>query len=100
MAVEYSFNQITKFPHTDDSRRHRITQSRWLNWQFSRCLWDLQMFFFNLFTCGMGSRVTALLGVNPPTVHDYLYSVNHNLLIDVPVDPAKDEFQEINAYYI
>jgi hypothetical protein len=45
MAVEYSFNQqITKFLHTDDCRRHRITQSRRLNWQYLRCLWDLQTF--------------------------------------------------------
>jgi len=75
-------------------------QSGRLNWQYLRCLWDLQTFFFHLFTYGMGSQVTGLLGVTLPTVHDYIYSVNHDLLIDVPADPAEDEFQDINAYYI
>ena len=101
MAVEYSFNQqVTKFPHTDDYRRHKITQSGRSNWQYLRCLWDLQTFFFNLFTCAMGSQVTGTLGVTPPTVHEYLYSVNNNLLIELPLDPAEEEFDEDNAYYI
>ena len=101
MAVEYSFNQqVTKFPHTDDYRRHKITQSGRSNWQYLRCLWDLQTFFFNLFTCGMGRQVTGTLGVTPPTVHEYLYSINNNLLIELPLDPVEEEFQEGNAYYI
>jgi hypothetical protein len=48
----------------------------------------------------MGSQVRGTLGVTPPTVHDYLYSVNHNLLINVPVDPTEEEFQNINGYYM
>lgn len=48
----------------------------------------------------MGSQVTGTLGVTPPTVHEYLYSVNNNLLIELPLDPAEEEFDEDNAYYI
>ncbi len=74
MAVEYSFNQqITKFRHSDDYRRHKITQSGSSNWNYLRCLWDLQTLFFNLYTCSAGSQVTGALGVNPPTIHEYLF---------------------------
>ncbi len=49
MGVEYSFNQqVTKFPHIDDYQRHKITQSGQSNWNYLRCLWDLQTLFFNL----------------------------------------------------
>jgi hypothetical protein len=73
MGVEYSFNQqATKFPHIDDYWRHKITQSGQSNWNYLCCLWDLQTLFFNLYTCGAGSQVTSLIGVTPPTVHEYL----------------------------
>ncbi len=38
MAVEYSFNQqVTKFCHTDDYRRHWKTQNGTSNWQHLHC---------------------------------------------------------------
>jgi hypothetical protein len=102
MAVEYSFNQqVTKFPHSDDYRRHRITQSGRPNWQYLRCLWDMQTFFFNLYTCTAGSQVTGMLGVAPPTIHEYLYSCNHNLLVALPAgDDVEEEFNVENNFYI
>jgi hypothetical protein len=102
MAVEYSFNQqITKFPHSDDYRRHKITQSGRSNWQYLRCLWDMQTFFFNLYTCTAGSQVTGTLGVAPPTIHEYLYSCHHNLLVDIPADDdVEEEFNVNNDFYI
>ncbi len=47
---------------------------------------------FNLFTCSenCGSAVTGILGVPPPTVEEYLYSCNNNLLIPIPFDQADD----------
>jgi len=59
-------------------------------WPYLRILWDLQ-FFFNLFTCaeGNGNPCNAVLGVAPPTVEEYLFSVNNNLLI--PFIAAKGE---------
>jgi hypothetical protein len=62
------------------------------NWQRLHCLWDLQTFFFNLYTCSAGSQVSGTLGVSPPTVHKYLYSINNNLLIDIPGEEFKEEF--------
>jgi hypothetical protein len=101
MAVECSFNQqVTKFPHIDDYRRHKITQSDRSNWHYLRCLWDLQTFFFNVYICGAGSQVTGTLRVTPPTVHEYLYSCNNNLLIEFPVDEVEEKFHEDNDYYI
>jgi hypothetical protein len=100
MGVEYSFNQqVTKFPHIDDYRRHKITQSGQSNWNYLRCLWDLQTLFFNLYTCGAGSQVTGLLGVTPPTVQEYLYSCNNNLLVDIPADDAEEEFYDNDDFY-
>ncbi len=57
-------------------------------------------FFFNLYTCSAGSQVTGTLGVSPPTVYEYLYSVNHNLLIDIPADETEEEFNAENVFYI
>ena len=63
-------------------------------------IYAAQTLFFNLYTCGTGSQVTGTLGVTPPTVHEYLYSCNNNLLIEVPFDEAEEEFQQDNAFYI
>jgi hypothetical protein len=103
MAVEYSFNQqVTKFCHVDHYHRRRMTQSGRVNWQCLRCLWDLQTFFFNLYTCSAGSQITGTLGVSPPTVSEYLSTVHHNLLVDFPMDENKEQFDAdaADAYYI
>ena len=85
--------------YIDDYRRHKITQSGQSNWNYLRCLWDLQTLFFNLYTCGAGSQVTGLLGVTPPTVQEYLYSCNNNLLVDIPADDAEEEFYDNDDFY-
>ena len=101
LAVENSFSQqVTKFRHSDSFRSHRITQSGRSNWEYLRTLWDLQTFMFNLYTCSAGSQVTGALGVSPPTVHEYLYSCNNNLLINIPEDENDDEFEEGNDFYV
>jgi hypothetical protein len=98
MAVELSFNNIVrKFTHSDYFPTHRILQQGRSNWPYLRCLWDLQVLFYNLFTCaqGHGNPCNSILGVAPPTVEDYLYSANHNLLIPVPAaDEENDNFGE------
>jgi hypothetical protein len=50
---------------------------------FGLCLWDLQVLFYNLFTCaeGHGNPTNGIFGIAPPSVAEYLYSVNNNLLI-------------------
>lgn len=63
-------------------------------------MWDLQTLFFNLFTCSAGNQVTGALGVCPPTVHDYLYSCNNDLLINIPLDDNEDNFDGVNEFYI
>lgn len=94
MAVELSFNNIIrKFTHSDYFPTHRILQQGRSNWPYLRCLWDLQVLFFNLFTCahGHGNPCNTILGVAPPSVADYLYSANNNLLIPVPVADGEDD---------
>jgi hypothetical protein len=63
-------------------------------------MWDLQTLFFNLFTCSAGSQVTGVLGVCPPTVKEYLYSCNNDLLIDLPDDGNEVNFDIGNDFYI
>ena len=96
MAVEVSFNNIVrKFTHNDYFATHRILQQGRSNWPYLRCLWDLQVLFYNLFSCaqGHGNPCNAILGVVPPTVSEYLYSANHNLLIPIPrVEEEDDNF--------
>jgi hypothetical protein len=49
--------------------------------------------------CSAGSQVTGALGVPTPSVHDYLYSCNNNLLIDVLLEEAEEEFDADNNFY-
>jgi hypothetical protein len=59
-------------------------------------LWDLQ-FFFNLLTCAEGHEnpCNAILGVAPPTVEEYLFAANHNLLIPfIATEGENDNFGE------
>jgi hypothetical protein len=84
MSVEMSFNNIVrKFTHVDYFPTHCMLQSGRSNWPYLRCLWDLQVLFYNLFTCveGHGNPTNGIFGIAPPSVAEYLYSVNNNLLI-------------------
>jgi hypothetical protein len=94
MAVEHSFNNIVrKFTHTDYFASHCILQQGRSNWPYLRALCDLQVLFYNLFTCaqGHGNLCNIILGVAPPTIEEYLYSANHNLLIPLPVYDGEDD---------
>jgi len=74
LGVEGSFmNQVTKFKLVDYFKKHKIFQNGRSRWSELRCLWDLQAFMFNLFTCSENcvSPVTGTLGVPPPTVAEY-----------------------------
>jgi hypothetical protein len=87
MAVEANLNNIVwKFTHIDYFATHLILQQGRSNWPYLRCLWDLQVLLFNLFSCahGHGYPCNAILRIASPTVSDYLYLVNHNLLIPLP----------------
>jgi hypothetical protein len=75
MAVEVSFNNIVrKFTLSDYFATHQILQQGRSNWPYLRCLWDLQVLFYNLFSCaqGHGNPCNAILGVAPPTISEYL----------------------------
>ncbi len=43
----------------------------------------LQVLFYNLFTCaeGHGNPTNGIFGIAPPSVAEYLYSTNNDLLI-------------------
>jgi hypothetical protein len=51
---------------------------------------------FNLFTCSenCGSPVTGILAVPPHTFAEYLYSMNNNLLIPIPLNELDDHIAE------
>jgi hypothetical protein len=38
--------------------------------------------------------------VHPPTVHDYLYSCNNDLIIPIPLDEVEKQLLNDNDYYI
>jgi len=98
LAVENSFSQqVTKFWNSDTFRSHKVTQSGRSNLEYLQCLWDLQTFMFNLYTCSAGSQGTGALGVSPPSVHEHLYSCNNNLSINIPDDENEFAFQVENV---
>ncbi len=101
-----SFNNIVrKFTHMDYFATHRILQSGRSTWPYLRCLWDLQVLFYNLFICaeGHGNPTNGMFGIAPPSVQEYLFSANNNLLIPLPaLDIENDNFgveQEANRLY-
>ena len=99
LCCEYSFNAIvTKFGHSDYSQKHRIFQNGVSNWEYICELWDLQVLFYNLFTCTQnhGSQVTGILGVEPLMVKEYLFSANHDLLIPIPGVDVGDNLNNKN----
>jgi hypothetical protein len=94
IAVELSFNNIIReFTHSDYFAYHCTQQQGWSNWPYLTCLWDLQVPFYNLFTCaqGHGNPCNVILGVAPPSVEEYLFSANHSLLIPVPRAEGKED---------
>ncbi len=56
--------------------------------------------FYNLCTCvqGHGNPCNVILGVVPPTVEEYLYSANHNLLIPLSIDDGEDGNFSVEDY--
>jgi hypothetical protein len=60
----------------DCFKGHKIFHNGRSKWSELRCLWDLQAFMFNLFTCSenCGTPVTGILAVPPHTFAEYLYS--------------------------
>jgi hypothetical protein len=46
-------------------------------------LWDLKVLFYNLFTFagGHGNPTNGIFGIAPPSVSEYRYSTNNNLLV-------------------
>ena len=74
---------VTKFRHADCFRKHRLFAGGVNNFPNLAALWDMLILFTNLFTCTMGSQVTSILGVEPPTPAEYLASCNGGHLIDL-----------------
>jgi hypothetical protein len=94
-------NQVTKFKLVDCFKKHKNFQNGRSRWSELRCLWDLQAFMFNLFTCSenCGSPFTGILGVPLPTDAEYLYSINNNLLIPIPLKEPDDHIAEEEGEY-
>jgi len=74
---------VTKFRHADCFRKHRLFAGGVNNFPNLAALWDMLILFTNLFTCTMGSQVTSILGVEPPTPAEYLASCNGGNLISL-----------------
>ncbi len=74
--AKMSFNNIVRrLTHVDYFATHRILQSGRSNWPYLHCLWDLQVLFYNLFTCtGHGNPTNGTFGIAPPSVEEYLFS--------------------------
>lgn len=82
-AVETAYNDlVTRWRFADCFRAHRLFQSGRSNFPNLAALWDLLALFSNLFTCTQGgSPVTGIIGVDPPSVEDYLNSANKGFLV-------------------
>ena len=84
MLAEDRFQeQLTKLTHSDYFKELKSFQSSKNNWEQLTTLFILQTFMFNFLARSQnhGSQAAGTLDVEPPTVADYLYSVNNSLLI-------------------
>ncbi len=56
-------------------------------------MWDLQVLYFDLFTCaeGIGNPVNGMFGISPPTVAEYLFSATNDLLIPLVAVQGEDD---------
>jgi hypothetical protein len=100
MSVELSFNKIVReFTHRLLCNASNIAKQM-IKLAFLKSLWDLQVLFCNLFTSaqGHGNPCNYILGVPPPTVAEYLFSGNNNLLVQLIMhDEEDDNFSNENA---
>ncbi len=89
LAVECSFNQVV----TKLFWYHKLLQQGRSNWKYMHMLWDMNVFFYNLYTClqQMGNQVSGMLGVEPPSVAEYLFSIHNNLLVPLPGNINEEE---------
>ena len=72
-CVEFSFNDvITKWIHADYARAHKVFQSGTNNWPELAMKWDLMVFLSNCSCCLRGGARCSILGVEPPSLRDYL----------------------------
>jgi hypothetical protein len=80
-------------PSCLDMHGEYILTSGRSNWPYLRCLWDLQVLFYNLFTCaeGHGNPTNGIFGISPPSAAEYLYLANHDLLISLPQPINEDD---------
>ena len=49
--------------------------------------------FYNVFTCAqyLGNPINGMFGISPPTVAEYLYSANHDLLVPLIVPECEED---------
>ena len=93
IVVEFTFNNIlTKFNHFDWFCKFRVTQNRRNNWVYLHAVQDIAVLFYNLYICANknGDITTGTLGIEPPTVAQYLKSANQHNLIHLLPDESQD----------
>ena len=83
-SSEQSFNNVVaRWRSSNCKRRKRLFQSGAPNFKKLCETWQLQVFLQNLYTCCYGSQISGLLGIEPPTVAEYLQNVNDGALPQV-----------------
>ena len=83
-TAEQSFNNVvTRWRSSNCKRSKRLFQGGQPNFAHLCETWQLQVLFQNLYTCCYGSQISGLLGIEPPTVAEYLQSVNDGALPQV-----------------
>ena len=66
-----------------DKSKFCLLNSAGVAWEYTQSIWHVEVLFANLHTCLYGSQVTGFLGVEPPTVYEYLYSANNGFMVEV-----------------
>jgi hypothetical protein len=93
LTVENSFGQqVTEFPCTE-YKYNRITQN-------GRSSVGRANFLFQSMYLLCWIQVTGALGMSLLTMHDYLYSCNNGLFVDIQIDEVEEQFLAEKDYYI
>jgi len=82
--VECSFQKVMSLNALNrDKSKFCLLNSAGVAWEYTQSIWHVEVLFANLHTCLYGSQVTGFLGVEPPTVYEYLYSANNGFMVEV-----------------
>jgi hypothetical protein len=86
-TVELTFQKtMAMWPLNYNKTKSKLFADGRSNWKRMRGVWYTQVLFQNLHTCLYGAESTGVFHIYPPTVEEYLHSINNGLMVASPTN--------------